>query len=163
MFICLNDQKIKETIAEAKSSHSDKLKYCGGGVGGDANCNLQVLIDEHSFSPLKDEEGFINEMPFNTLKLQLNNLSSVTQAVELCKKAKKFQCSVAVAVSDSGSNVETSDSFLADFAVGTGAGQLLGGGLSSTEFLSNYNRVMEIVAGNHKIHYVGGKFRGKGN
>ena len=60
-----------------------------------------------------------------------------------------------IAASISHRGGETNDSFIADLAVGTGAGQCKFGGLSRGERVAKYNRLMEI---NEKENFA---YRGK--
>lgn len=146
------------------------MKYCmdADGVGADPHCNVQVLIDGTALLAIPDEEleNFQNEYAFNTVKIQLHLLGSVGKAIEVCKRAKALKLAVVVggccvgANSDGTFTPESSDTFVSDFSVGCGAGQLFCGGLSSAEFYGKYNRLLEIeaeAAGN--ISYVGAKFR----
>jgi enolase len=55
------------------------------------------------------------------------------------------------------------ETILADFAVGVGASQFMGGGLSSSEYACKYNRLLEIQQDPEggRIAYVGSRFRKK--
>jgi enolase len=76
----------------------------------------------------------------NSVLIKLNQIGTVTEtieAVELCRQAGwRFMVS-----HRSG---ETIDSFIADFAVAMGGGQLKAGSLSRGERLAKYNRLLEI-------------------
>jgi enolase len=76
----------------------------------------------------------------NSVLIKLNQIGTVTEtieAVELCRQAGwRFMVS-----HRSG---ETVDSFIADFAVAMGGGQLKAGSLSRGERLAKYNRLLEI-------------------
>jgi enolase len=76
----------------------------------------------------------------NAVLIKLNQIGTVTEtieAVELCRQVGwRFMVS-----HRSG---ETIDSFIADFAVAMGGGQLKAGSLSRGERLAKYNRLLEI-------------------
>jgi enolase len=76
----------------------------------------------------------------NAVLIKLNQIGTVTEtiaAIELCREAGwRFMVS-----HRSG---ETVDSFIADFAVAMGGGQLKAGSLSRGERLAKYNRLLEI-------------------
>jgi enolase len=76
----------------------------------------------------------------NSVLIKLNQIGTVTETIEaigLCRQAGwRFMVS-----HRSG---ETIDSFIADFAVAMGGGQLKAGSLSRGERLAKYNRLLEI-------------------
>jgi hypothetical protein len=159
-------QRIKETIFDNKSIGSDNLKYCTGGVGGDADCSLQVILDEQLFLNISDFDAFLTEMPFNCVKLRLSSFRTMSSAIEVCKRVRKLNyalivcgCDAVAETSESPAMAALHDPILADFAVGVGAGQFYGGGLHSIEFSEPYNRFLEISQNNSTLRYIGSDFR----
>ncbi len=168
-------QRIKETAFDNKSVNSGKLKYCIGGVGGDAECNLQMMLDEASplgtaITTKGDPSSVVTELPFNTLKIRLASQGSITGAIEVCKRARRLRLALAISVCSDEDPLGSAaaDSIVADFAVGVGAGQFLGGGLASGVFCAHYNRLIAIeqqqqqqtaAAADSVIRYVGNVFR----
>jgi len=76
----------------------------------------------------------------NAVLIKLNQIGTVTEtvnAIEICRKAGWNY----VISHRSG---ETEDTFIADFAVAMGGGQIKTGSLSRSERLSKYNRLLEI-------------------
>ncbi len=76
----------------------------------------------------------------NAVLIKLNQIGTVTEtikAVEMCRKAGWGY----VISHRSG---ETEDTFIADFAVAMGGGQIKAGSLSRSERLAKYNRLIEI-------------------
>jgi enolase len=142
-----------------KHTKNNKLKYFTTGVGGDPQCHLQVVIDSVTFEAFGSSEDFSTHLPYNCVNIRLGSLSSVSHAIELCKKAKAFHCATIISSNDDASQPESGDTFIADFAVGVGAGQLMGGGMGAGQFAEKYNRVLAIQREREKIKYVGGKFR----
>lgn len=100
-------------------------------VGDDIYCTNPVLI----------EKG-ISQKTTNAALIKLNQIGTVTetiQAIELCREAGwSF-----VVSHRSG---ETEDTFLADFAVAMGGGQIKTGSVCRSERTSKYNRLLEIEA-----------------
>lgn len=156
--------------AEAKSSHGEKLKYCVKGVGGDSACQLQVTVDgKHLDTYTNEMERVINDMPYNAVKIALNDVVSVSKAIEVLNKGRKFKF---VPIVDCGTADHTfkdgevmpffnsPDDFDVDFAIGIGAVQIHGNGVYETEFSNKLNHLQDIARENPRIRYVGSKFRG---
>jgi len=84
----------------------------------------------------------IQEKTANAVLIKLNQIGTVTetiQAIDLCRKAGWGY----VISHRSG---ETEDTFLADFAVAMGGGQIKTGSASRSERIAKYNRLLEIEA-----------------
>jgi len=69
-----------------------------------------------------------------------NQIGTITESLEIMKMCNENNLNTIV----SHRSGETEDSFLADFAVGTSAGQLKAGGLCRSERIAKYNRLLEI-------------------
>jgi enolase 1/2/3 len=84
----------------------------------------------------------IREKTTNAVLIKLNQIGTVTEtmaAIDLCRQAGwRFIIS-----HRSG---ETEDTFLADFAVAMGGGQIKTGSLCRSERVAKYNRLLEIEA-----------------
>lgn len=84
----------------------------------------------------------IREKSTNAVLIKLNQIGTVTEtieAVDLCRKAGWGY----VISHRSG---ETEDTFMADFAVAMGGGQIKTGSASRSERIAKYNRLLEIEA-----------------
>ena len=84
----------------------------------------------------------IKEKTANAVLIKLNQIGTVTetvQAIALCRKAGWGY----VISHRSG---ETEDTFLADFTVAMGGGQIKTGSASRSERIAKYNRLLEIEA-----------------
>jgi enolase len=84
----------------------------------------------------------IREKASNAVLIKLNQIGTVTetiQAIDLCRKA-------GWAFVISHRSGETEDSFIADFAVAMGGGQLKTGSACRSERIAKYNRLLEIEA-----------------
>jgi enolase len=159
---CSDVQRLQETAYDLKGSNASGMQYCMSGVGGDPQCVLQVPLDALTFAEVQNVEQFAQEMPYNAVTLQLSRFGSVSQAVEVIRKARGVKWPV-VLVSNNTEETgpESTDAFLADFAVGAGAGQFMMGGVFTAECAAKYNRMTEISEESPGIRYVGGKFRSK--
>jgi len=78
----------------------------------------------------------------NAILIKVNQIGTVTETLEAIKMAQKAGYGV-IASHRSG---ETEDSFIADLAVGTGAGQIKTGSLSRTDRICKYNQLLRIEA-----------------
>ena len=76
----------------------------------------------------------------NTVLIKPNQIGTVTETLQSIKLCKEYDKNIII----SHRSGETNDSFIADLAVGTSAGQIKAGGLSRGERLAKYNRLMEI-------------------
>ena len=99
-------------------------------------------------------------MIFNTIRVNLSKCGSISQAISICESARKSNLSIIISC-DSGNIPETSDTFIADFAVAIGASQFMGGGILSGENIAKYNRLMEIGREDESVlfTFLGRKFR----
>ncbi|GKV51308.1 hypothetical protein SLEP1_g57977 [Rubroshorea leprosula] len=100
----------------------------------------QVLGDDLLNSNLKRIEKAIQESACNSLILKINQIGTVTEAIEVVKLAKDAHWGV-VASHRWG---ETEDSFIADLAVGLGASQIKAGAPCRGERLAKYNQLLRI-------------------
>ncbi|KAM0953449.1 putative phosphopyruvate hydratase [Dioscorea sansibarensis] len=80
----------------------------------------QVVGDDLLMSSPKRIEQAIQESACNALLLKINQIGTVTEAIEVVEQAKDAQWGVII----SHRSGETEDSILADFTVGLAAGQI---------------------------------------
>ena len=76
----------------------------------------------------------------NAILIKVNQIGTVTETLDAIKLAQRAGYGV-IASHRSG---ETEDSFIADLAVGTGAGQIKTGSLSRTDRICKYNQLIRI-------------------
>jgi enolase len=76
----------------------------------------------------------------NAILIKVNQIGTVTETLDAIKMAQQAGYGV-IASHRSG---ETEDSFIADLAVGTGAGQIKTGSLSRTDRICKYNQLIRI-------------------
>ena len=76
----------------------------------------------------------------NAILIKLNQIGTVSETLETVAMAQKAGYGTVI----SHRSGETEDSFIADFAVGTGAGQIKTGSLCRSERIAKYNRLLAI-------------------
>ena len=76
----------------------------------------------------------------NAILIKVNQIGTVTETLNAIKMAQK----AGFGVISSHRSGETEDSFIADLAVGTGAGQIKTGSLSRTDRIAKYNQLLRI-------------------
>jgi enolase len=101
---------------------------------------IQIVGDDIFVTNTVFIERGITERTANAALIKLNQIGTVSEtiaAVELCRKA-------GWAYVMSHRSGETEDTFLADFAVAMGAGQIKAGSLCRGERVAKYNRLLRI-------------------
>lgn len=92
----------------------------------------------------------------NALLLKVNQIGSLTEAIEACLMSQKEGWGVMV----SHRSGETEDSFIADLVVGLGTGEIKTGAPCRSDRLAKYNQLMRIEEElGSKCWYAGSKFR----
>jgi enolase len=103
---------------------------------------IQIVGDDLYVTNTEFIRRGIAERSTNAVLIKLNQIGTVTEtiaAVELCREA-----GWGFVVSHRSG--ETEDSFIADFAVAMGGGQIKTGSLCRSERIAKYNRLLEIEA-----------------
>jgi enolase len=104
---------------------------------------VQIVGDDlFTTNPERLARG-IREGAANAVLVKMNQIGTLTETLEVCAMARKANYRAVV----SARSGETEDSFLADLAVGSGAGQIKIGSITRSERLAKYNRLLEIEAG----------------
>jgi len=101
---------------------------------------IQIVGDDIYVTNTKFIKRGIEEKTTNAVLIKLNQIGTVTEtieAIEMCRKAKWGY----VISHRSG---ETEDTFMADFAVAMGGGQIKTGSACRSERIAKYNRLLEI-------------------
>jgi enolase len=146
-------EKILSTTADLKEG---ELAYNVAGVGGELGCILQIVADR-GIAKAEQIAVLAQDMAFNSVKLRLRKIGSVSAALTLARACQQAQIAV-IAGCDEGAP-ETNDTFLADLAVALGVGQFAGGGMGSCEFSAKYQRIIDISHEDDSIPYKGRNFR----
>ena len=101
----------------------------------------EKLIDKYSIFSIEDglDEG-IKAGIANAILIKVNQVGSVSETLAAIKRAQNEGYAPIV----SHRSGETEDTFIADLAVGTAAGQIKTGSLSRTDRVCKYNRLLRI-------------------
>jgi enolase len=101
---------------------------------------LQLVGDDFfTTNPTRVQRG-IDTGAANAVLVKMNQIGTVSQTLEVLDLARKAGFNAVV----SARSGETEDSFLADLAVASGAGQIKVGSITRSERLAKYNRLLEI-------------------
>ena len=104
-------------------------------------CQL-IGDDLFTTNPARLRRG-IEERVANSVLVKMNQIGTLSETFEVLKLAREAGYSAVV----SARSGETEDSFLADLAVASGAGQIKVGSITRSERLAKYNRLLELECG----------------
>ncbi len=104
---------------------------------------IQIVGDDLLVTNPKFLQKGIELKAINSILIKLNQIGTVTETIATMKLATEHGISCVV----SHRSGETEDSFIADFVVGAGTGQIKTGSLSRSDRVSKYNQLMRIEAG----------------
>ena len=102
---------------------------------------IQIVGDDLFTTNLRRVEKGIEQKAANAVLIKLNQNGTLTGTLDVIKKAKENNLKTIV----SARSGETEDSFIADLAVGTNAGQIKIGSFRNSERLSKYNQLIRIA------------------
>nr|XP_033780069.1 gamma-enolase isoform X4 [Geotrypetes seraphini] len=105
-----------------------------------ANVGIQIVGDDLTVTNPRRIERAVEEKACNCLLLKVNQIGSVTEAIQACKLAQENGWGVMV----SHRSGETEDTFIADLVVGLCTGQIKTGAPCRSERLAKYNQLMRI-------------------
>ncbi|MBI2608480.1 MAG: phosphopyruvate hydratase [Deltaproteobacteria bacterium] len=101
---------------------------------------VQIVGDDlYVTNPKKLEKG-IEEKWSNSILIKLNQIGSVSETLQTIAAAQKANFSTII----SHRSGETEDTFIADLAVGTNAGQIKTGSACRSERMAKYNQLLRI-------------------
>ncbi|HEX7928137.1 MAG TPA: phosphopyruvate hydratase [bacterium] len=125
---------IEDGLAEDDWTHWTQLAQALG-----PRC--QVLGDDlFVTNPERIRRG-IRDRAANSVLIKVNQIGTLTEALEAIAIARAANWTTVV----SARSGETEDSWLADLATGTGAGQIKVGAITRSERLAKYNRLLAIA------------------
>jgi enolase len=121
-----------------------------------ASTGIQIVGDDLLVTNPKRIKTAIEKKACNALLLKVNQIGSVTEAVQAAKDAKAAGWGVMV----SHRSGETEDTFIADLVVGLNAGQIKTGAPCRSERLAKYNQLLRIEEElGDKAVYCGERYR----
>ncbi len=100
----------------------------------------QIIGDDLYVTNVKRLQRGIDEKSSNSILIKLNQIGTISETVQTMLLAHKNGFSTVV----SHRSGETGDSFIADFTVAMGGGQIKTGSLARSERTAKYNRLMSI-------------------
>lgn len=101
---------------------------------------IQIVGDDIFVTNPERLKRGIEKNTANSILIKLNQIGSVTETIEAMKMAHKAGFTTVV----SHRSGETEDPFIADFVVGTAAGQIKTGSVSRSERIAKYNQLLRI-------------------
>jgi enolase len=101
---------------------------------------IQLVGDDLFVTNVKRLAMGIEKGAANSILIKLNQVGTVSETIDTISMAKKAGYSSII----SHRSGETEDTIIADFAVGTGVGQIKTGSLSRTERVAKYNQLLRI-------------------
>jgi len=103
---------------------------------------IQIVGDDIYVTNTRFIARGIREKTTNSVLIKLNQIGTVTETIEAVRLCRKAGWGYVV----SHRSGETEDTFLADFAVAMGGGQIKTGSICRSERIAKYNRLLEIEA-----------------
>jgi enolase len=101
---------------------------------------IQVVGDDlYVTNPKRLQKGIEMEAS-NSILVKVNQIGTITETIQTIKLAEEAGMTAVV----SHRSGETEDTFIADFVVGAGTGQIKTGSLSRSERVAKYNQLMRI-------------------
>ncbi len=101
---------------------------------------IQLVGDDLLVTNKKRLQMGIDQKLCNSILIKVNQIGSLTETFETIRLAKENGFTTVI----SHRSGETEDSFIADLAVGTNAGQIKTGSLSRSERICKYNQLLRI-------------------
>jgi enolase len=110
-------------------------------IGGkNSKKKIQLVGDDLFVTNTERLSRGINEGIANAILIKLNQIGSVTETIDAIELARKAGYSSII----SHRSGETEDTFIADLAVATSAGQIKTGSASRTDRIAKYNQLLRI-------------------
>jgi enolase len=107
---------------------------------GSASRSIQLVGDDLFVTNTERLSRGINEGIANAILIKLNQIGSVTETIDALELARKAGYNSII----SHRSGETEDTFIADLAVGTAAGQIKTGSASRSDRIAKYNQLLRI-------------------
>jgi enolase len=103
---------------------------------------IQIVGDDIYVTNTRFIARGIAEKSTNAVLIKLNQIGTVTETIEAIQLCRKAGWGFVI----SHRSGETEDTFMADFAVAMGGGQIKSGSACRSERIAKYNRLVEIEA-----------------
>ncbi len=127
-------------------------------MNGELGSRIQIVGDDLTVTNINRLQRAIDERSINSILIKLNQIGSVTETLAAIDLARANGMGVVI----SHRSGETEDTFIADFAVATSAGQIKTGSASRTDRICKYNQLLRIEESlGPKAHFPGREILGK--
>ena len=101
---------------------------------------IQLVGDDLFVTNTERLQRGIDEGVANSILIKLNQIGTVSETLEAIELARRYGYTSVI----SHRSGETEDTFIADLAVATGAGQIKTGSASRTDRIAKYNQLLRI-------------------
>jgi enolase len=101
---------------------------------------VQLVGDDLFVTNVKRLREGIEQKVANSILIKVNQIGTISETLESIELARRFGYTSII----SHRSGETEDTFIADLAVGTGAGQIKTGSASRTDRIAKYNQLLRI-------------------
>jgi enolase len=101
---------------------------------------IQLVGDDLFVTNTERLRRGIEEQCGNSILIKVNQIGTISETLEAIELGRRFGFTSII----SHRSGETEDTFIADLAVGTGAGQIKTGSLSRTDRIAKYNQLLRI-------------------
>jgi enolase len=105
-----------------------------------AGSRIQLVGDDLFVTNVKRLQQGIEEGIANSILIKVNQIGTVTETFEAIELGRRYGYTSII----SHRSGETEDTFIADLAVATGAGQIKTGSASRTDRIAKYNQLLRI-------------------
>ena len=109
-------------------------------LNSELGSKIQIVGDDLTVTNIPRLQRAIDEQSMNSILIKLNQIGTVTETVEAVELARETEFGVVI----SHRSGETEDTFIADFAVAMGMGQIKTGSASRTDRICKYNQLLRI-------------------
>ena len=102
--------------------------------------NVQIVGDDLTVTNITRLQKAIDQKSMNSILFKLNQIGTVSETIQAVNLAKKVGYGAVI----SHRSGETEDTFIADFSVAMGMGQIKTGSISRSDRVAKYNQLLRI-------------------
>ena len=102
--------------------------------------SVQIVGDDLTVTNITRLQKAIDNVSMNSILIKLNQIGTVSETIQAVKLARKVNYGAVI----SHRSGETEDTFIADFSVAMGMGQIKTGSISRSDRVAKYNQLLRI-------------------
>ena len=102
--------------------------------------SIQIVGDDLTVTNITRLQKAIDDVSMNSILIKLNQIGTVSETIKAVELAKKVNYGAVI----SHRSGETEDTFIADFSVAMGMGQIKTGSISRSDRVAKYNQLLRI-------------------